>query len=148
MNRNPVQRGRWVVTLGAVIVIVACVLPWWRLGGGPGELAATSDIGLSDGLGFVMFIVAIATLLLIALPYAAEGPVSIDKPVSYLVLFLAALVAYGVRTFAMIQQNLILYIGQTPPIQPLRGPGFWIAALGLIVFARGVFELWEARRRF
>jgi hypothetical protein len=148
MNRNPVQRGRWVVTLGAVIVIVACVLPWWRLGGGPGELSARSDVGLSDGLGYLMFLAAIATLLLVALPYAAEGPVAIDRPISYLVLLLTACAAYGIRTFTMIQQDLILYIGQTPPIQPLRGPGYWGAALGLVVLARGVFELWEARHRF
>jgi hypothetical protein len=147
MNRNPVQRGRWVVTLGAVIIIGACFLPWWRLGGGQGELAATSDVGFA-GSGYLMFLAAVATLFLVVLPYAAEGPVAIDKPITYLVLLLTAFVAYGLRAIAMLQDNLILYIGQTPPVQPLRGPGFWIAALGLVVFARGVFELWEARSRF
>ena len=147
MLRNPVQRGRWVITVGAIIVIVACVLPWWRLGGGPGELAARSDIGISDGQGFLLFLAAVATLFLITLPYAAESPIAIDRPVSYVVLLGLAFVAYGLRVVSMLDSGLLLYIGQTPPIQPLRGPGFWLAAFGLIVYARGVFELWEARHR-
>lgn len=145
---SPVQRGRWTVTIGAVVLVLACFLQWWRLGGGPGELPATTGIGLSDGAGFAFFLIGVATLLLIALPYATEGPMAIDQPLSYVVLFGLALVAYCVRTFIMFESGLLLYTGQTPPIQPLRGPGYWIAALALVVFARGVFELWEARRRF
>ncbi|MGD0861374.1 MAG: hypothetical protein ABSA21_01260 [Candidatus Limnocylindrales bacterium] len=148
MHHSPIQRGRWIVTVGAMILVVACMLQWWQLGGGPGELAARSDIGVTDGWGFLLFLAAVATLLLITLPYAAESPIAIDKPISYLVLLCVALAAYVLRIVAMLQAGLLLYTGQTPPIQPLRGPGFWLAALGLIVFARGVFELWEARRRF
>jgi hypothetical protein len=147
MNNNPVQRGRWVVTLGAVILVVASFIPWWRLGGGTGELPARSDIGIS-GVGIVVFLAAVATLFLVVLPYAAEGPVAIDKPISYLALLVVAFGAFCVHVVGMLQEGLILYTGQTPPIQPLRGPGLWIAVLGLVVFARGVFELWEARSRF
>ena len=148
MDNSPVQRGRWVVTVGAVMILGASVLQWWRLGGGPGELSAQSDIGISDGFGFLLFLTAVATLLLISLPYAAEAPIAIDRPISYVLLLTVASLAYCARIVSMLQQGLLLYTGQTPPIQPLRGPGFWLAAVGLIVFARGVFELWEARRRF
>jgi hypothetical protein len=148
MHRNPVQRGRWVVTAGAVIIVVACMLQWWQLGGGAGELPARTDIGISEGPGFLLFLAAVAVLFLVALPYATESPVAIDKPISFLLLFGIALVAYALRTVAMLEQGLLLYAGQTPPVQPLRGPGYWLAALGLIVFARGVFELWDARQRF
>ena len=151
MNRSPIQRGRWVVTVGALVIIAASFLQWWQLGGGKDELPARSDIGLGsqlDGFGFLFFLVAVATLLLITLPYAAEGPVAIDRPVSFVALLGVAFVAYALRTITMLQEGLLLYTGQTPPIQPLRGPGYWIGALGLVIFARGVFELWEARRRF
>ena len=148
MNRNPVQGGRWVVTVGAIVIVAACLIQWWQLGGGPGELPSRSDVGISDGRGFILFLAAVATLLLGTLPYAAEGPIAIDRPISYLFLFGIAFVAYVVRAISMYQQSLILYLGQTPPIQPLRGPGFWLAAIGLVIFARGVFDLWEARRRF
>lgn len=154
MNHSPIQRGRWVVTVGAVTLVGASLLQWWQLGGGPGELSANSGIGLApvdgsaDPFGFLLFLAAVATLLLIALPYAAEAPIAIDRPISYVLLLAVAFVAYCARIVTMLQQGLLLYTGQTPPIQPLRGPGFWLAAVGLIVFARGVFELWEARRRF
>jgi hypothetical protein len=156
MDQNPIQRGRWVVTAGAVVIVASCLLQWWRLGGGPGELSAISGIGLAPAgssdpsgiLGLVLFLSAIATLLLITLPYAAESPMSIDRPVSYLLLLGVAVVAYVARIFTMLGSGLLLYAGQTPPIQPLRGPGFWLAAVGLMIFARGVFEFWEARRRF
>jgi hypothetical protein len=154
LNRNPVQGGRWVVTIGAVVIIASCLLQWWQLGGGPGELPAKAGDafartgGWADGFGFLLFLAAVATLLLVALPYAAEAPIAIDRPISYLLLLGVAVVAYVLRTISMLQQHLLLYIGQTPPIQPLRGPGFWAAAIGLLFFARGVFELWEARRRF
>jgi len=29
----------------------------------------------------------------------------------------------------------------------LRGPGYWLAAVALVIFARGVFEMWESRRQ-
>jgi hypothetical protein len=136
-----------VVTIGAVVIVVACFLQWWQLGGGPGELAATSGIGITDS-GFLLFIAAVVTILLIALPYMSDGPVSIDRPVSYLLLLGVAVVAFAWRVVDMMTKGLLLYQGQTPPIQPLRGPGFWIAALGLMIMARGVFELWDARHRF
>jgi hypothetical protein len=34
------------------------------------------------------------------------------------------------------------------PIPPLRGPGFWLAAVGLLVLARGVFEVVDSRRAY
>jgi hypothetical protein len=147
MMNSPIQRGRWVVTIGAVVIVVSCFLQWWSLGGGPGELDATTGIGISDS-GFLLFIAAVATLLLVALPYMSDGPVAIDRPVSFLALLAIAVVAFAWRVADMYGKGLLLYTGQTPPVQPLRGPGFWIAAFGLVIFARGVFELWEARRRF
>jgi len=146
MNQSPVQRGRWIVTIGAVVVMVSDFMQWWRLGGGPNELPATTGVGISDTTGFILFLAAVATLLLITLPYAASGPVALDRPMSYLILLLIGVVAFVARIATMIQSGLLLYTGQTPPIQPLRGPGFWLAAVGLVILARGVFELWEARR--
>jgi hypothetical protein len=154
MNRSPIQGGRWIVTVGAMVIVVSCLLQWWQLGGGPGELSANTGNafartgGWADGFGFLLFLAAVATLLLITLPYAAEGPVAIDRPISFVLLLGVAFVAYCLRAISMLEEGLLLYTGQTPPIQPLRGPGFWIAAVGLMIFARGVFELWEARRRF
>jgi hypothetical protein len=129
-----------------VVLIVADFMQWWSLGGGPNELPATTGVGISDTTGYFMFLAGVATLLLIILPYAFSGPVAIDNPLTFLILLLAAVAAFVGAIGSMIQRGLLLYTGQTPPIQPLRGPGFWLAAAGLLIFARGVFELWEARR--
>jgi hypothetical protein len=145
---NTLQHGRWIVAVGAVMLVVASFMQWWLLGGGENELPAQAGIGIEDPAGLLLFLAALATLLLITLPYAAEGPVAVDQPISYVLLFAVAFFAYCVRTFTMYQGGLLFYSGQTPPVQPLRGPGYWLAAVALIIFARGVFEMWEARKRF
>jgi hypothetical protein len=150
---NTLQHGRWIVAVGAVMLVVASFMQWWLLGGGPGELPANSGIGIYgltglEPAGLLLFLAALATLLLISLPYAAEGPVAIDQPLSYVILCATAFFAYCLRTFTMYQGGLLFYNGQTPPVQPLRGPGYWLAAVALVIFARGVFEMWEARKRF
>jgi hypothetical protein len=145
---NTLQHGRWIISVGAVLLVISAFLQWWLLGGGKGELPAQTGMGIEDGAGFLLFVTGLATLLLIALPYAAEGPMAIDQPITYVILLAAAVTAYCVRTFTMYQGGLLFYTGQTPPVQPLRGPGYWLAAIALIIFARGVFELWEARKRF
>jgi len=48
----------------------------------------------------------------------------------------------------MLEEKVVALHRPDAPIQPLRGLGFWFAAVGLIIFARGVFEFWDARRRF
>jgi hypothetical protein len=150
---NTLQHGRWIVSVGAVMLVVSSFLQWWVLGGGAGELPAQSGIGI-DGVGtenwagLVLFLAALATLLLIALPYAAEGPMAIDQPIAYVILLALACFGFFVRSFTMYQGGLLFYTGQTPPVQPLRGPGYWLAGVALLIFARGVFELWEARKRF
>jgi hypothetical protein len=145
---NTLAHGRWIIAVGAVTLMVACFLPWWRLGGEPGMLPAQSGVGVEDGAGFLFFLSGLLTVLLIALPYAAEGPMAIDQPLSYVVLLALAISSYCLRTFTMYQGGLLFYTGQTPPVQPLRGPGYWLAAVALVIFARGVFEVWEARKRF
>jgi len=145
---NTLQHGRWIVSVGAVALVISSFMQWWLLGGGQGELPAQTGMGVEDGAGLLLFLVGLATLLLIALPYAAEGPIAIDQPITYVLLLGVALLAYCVRTFTMYQGGLLFYTGQTPPVQPLRGPGYWLAAVALLIFARGVFEMWEARKRF
>lgn len=137
------MRGRWIVAIGAIILVGSSLLPWWQIGGGVGELSTQSSIGISDprvpGV-FVMFLAAIACLLLVTLPFASEKPIPIDHPVVYLGLLALAVFAY-VWSVALLAQRLLV------PWPPTRGWGFWLAAVGLILLARGVFEVFEERRR-
>ena len=140
MNYTSATRGRWIVTLGAVVLVGSSLMQWWQIGGGVGELPAQSGVGISDGRVFLMFLAAVACLLLVTLPFASEKPIMIDHPMAYLALFAVALGAYVWRV-------VVLASGQLVPWPPNHGIGFWLAAAGLVVLARGVFELFEEGRR-
>jgi hypothetical protein len=141
MSSSPAARGRLVVVLGAIILIAACFLQWWQQGGGPGELPQRADIGISDGRVLLIFLAATASLFLVTLPMASEAPVAIDHPLSYVLLLLIAAIGFVLRLIDLIQHEVL-------PIPPLRGPGFWVALVGLLILARGVFEVVDSRRAY
>ena len=60
MNSSTAGRGRVVVAAGAIILIAACFLQWWQMGGGPG-LPELKDIGISDGRVLLIFLAATAS---------------------------------------------------------------------------------------
>jgi hypothetical protein len=140
MHYATAMRGRWIVAIGAIVIVGSSLLPWWQIGGGVGELSTQSGVGISDGRVFVMFLLAVACLLLVTLPFASERPIPIDHPLVYLGLLAVAVLAYVWRVVLLAQSLLV-------PWPPTRGWGFWLAAVGLILIARGVFEVFEERRR-
>jgi peptidoglycan/LPS O-acetylase OafA/YrhL len=140
MHYATAMRGRWIVAIGAIVIVGSSLLPWWQIGGGVGELSTQSGVGISDGRTFLMFLVAVACLLLVTVPFASEKPIPIDHPVVYLGLLALAIFAYVWRVILLAQLLLV-------PWPPQRGVGFWLAAVGLILLARGVFEVFEERRQ-
>jgi hypothetical protein len=141
MNYASATRGRWVVVIGAIVLVGSCWLPWWQVGGGPGELPAQGAIGFDAQTGPVvlMFVAAILTLMLATLPFASEKPLPIEHPVSYLTLFGVALVSFVWTVYLLQAANLF-------PWPPMRGLGPWVSIVGLVLMVRGVFELFEERR--
>jgi hypothetical protein len=140
MHYATATRGRWIVAIGAIVIVGSSLLPWWQIGGGVGELSTQSGVGISDGRTFLMFLVAVACLLLVTVPFASEKPIPIDHPVVYLGLLALAIFAYVWRVVLLAQLLLV-------PWPPTSGWGFWLAAVGLMLLARGVFEVFEERRR-
>ena len=103
MHRRPLGRGRSLAAFAGVLLVVGCVLPWWKIGGA--ETGITPETGNGfEGAGILVFLVGIATLALVALPYAAgDRPVGIDRWLSYLLLTVIGWVGLGlsvVRLFA------------------------------------------------
>ena len=81
MHRRPLGQGRTMAALAGVVILVGCVLPWWQLGGGEGLPLVSGNA--FEGSGIIVFGVGIATLALVALPYASERPTGIDRWLSF-----------------------------------------------------------------
>ena len=69
MHRRPLGRGRQLAALAAIVIVVACLLPWWGVGGGDGLPALSGNA--FEGSGILVFFAALAVIALLTLPYAA-----------------------------------------------------------------------------
>jgi len=134
MHRRPIGRGRVLAILGAVAVLVGCILPWYRVGGDAGTLPAIVYNGF-DGIGILAFIAALATLAIVALPYAVgDRPVGADRGLTYALI--TAFAIAGVAAWPL--QFLGELLGG---LLPDRAYGWWIALAGVAVLARAAFEI-------
>ena len=139
IHRRSLGRARWVAGIASVVLLVACVLPWYTAGGGVGIPAISGNA--FEGPGIVVFLVALATLALIALPYAAgDAPVAIDRWQSFAVLAIAGLVAYVVRLV-----QLVTSPAGPSSLTPDRAPGLWLAGIALLALAWAAFDLASSR---
>jgi predicted tellurium resistance membrane protein TerC len=137
MHRRPLGRGRQLAALAAVIVIVGCLLPWWQFGGTSGELSKLSGNAF-EGSSILVFFAALATIALLALPYAAgDKPVGIDRSLSYAAVAIVGWIGLLLRAIDLATKGALAL--------PDRAPGLWLATLGLIVLSRAVYDL--ARER-
>jgi hypothetical protein len=141
MHRRPVGRARITAALGAVVMLAGCVLPWWTVGGGPAEMTPLSGNAF-DSLGIVVFLAALATIALIALPYATERPVTVDRWSSYVGIAVVAWLAFLYRLVDLFLQHALAF---EEPLDVLtRVPGLWVTAIGLVLVSRSAYDLWQA----
>jgi len=138
MHRRPLGRGRTLAALGAVLLVVGCVLPWWQLGGASG-IPAIGGNGF-EGAGIIVFLVGIATLALVALPYAVgDRPVGIDRWLSYLLLTALGWIGLGIRLVGLLIDGAFHF---TEPAQVFtNGPGLWLVIIGLILLSRATYDM-------
>jgi hypothetical protein len=132
VHRRPLGRGRTLAAIGALIVLVGCVLPWWRVGGEAGLPALAGNA--FEASGIVVFLVAAATLALLTLPYAAgDRPLEI-RWLAYLLLVVAGWIGLAMRVLDFV-------IDEPQALFPDRAPGLWLAAVGLAVLSRSVYDM-------
>jgi hypothetical protein len=135
MYRYPLGRGRRIAAVSAVVILIGCVLPWYTAGGQVGGLPPVTGNAF-EASGIVVFLVALATLALVTLPYAAgDRPVAIERWQPYLIVLVIGVLGLGLRVFDLAHADL----DRIWP--PTRSPGLWIAGLGLIGLARATFEI-------
>jgi hypothetical protein len=138
MHRRPLGGGRTLAALGAVVILVGCILPWWQVAQ-PGGLPPLSGNAL-EGSGIIVLLVAVATLLLVALPYAVgDRPTAIDRWEAYAFLAVVGWIGFGWRIVQLLAAGAFRF---TEPLQAFtNGPGLWVAAIGLGILSRAVFRM-------
>lgn len=118
--------------MAAILLVAGSVLPWYRLGGDGGLPAIVYRA--FDGTGILAFLAGLATLALIALPYAmGDRPTGIDRAIAFGLLAVAAIV------------GIVLWIPNVVAgpegLLPDRAYGFWMTVLGAILLARAAYDI-------
>jgi hypothetical protein len=133
VHRRTLGRGRRLAFLGVVIVLVSAALPWFTLGGGPGELTPLT-YNVWDGAGLATLLAALATVAVMTLPYAmVDRPVAVDRGITYGLLAIVGVV--GVALW------IIQFVVTPEGFLPDRAPGLWVATVGVIVLCRAAYEI-------
>jgi len=133
LHRRPVGRGRLLAGLSAVILIISCVPAWWTAGSAAEGLPQISGNAF-DGPSIAVFLVALATLALITLPYASDRPVSFDRWWAYAAFAVVGWIGLGLRMF-----NVIVTPGGLETITPDRAIGLWVSIVGLALLSRAAY---------
>jgi hypothetical protein len=126
-------RGRRLAALGAVLMLTACLLPWYRV---VGDLP-TTEMRAFDGPGMLAFVAAVATLALLAFRWArasTDAPV-IDRPIAFVLLAGAALLGVVLWPFGVLDEPRGLL--------PDRAPGLWLALAAAVVLVVAAAETWR-----
>lgn len=143
MYRRPLGRPRVIAILAALVMLAGCVLPWWS-SSGPTGLPGLSGNAF-EGSGIVIFIVAVAVLALVTLPYAmGDRPTALDSWLSYLLLTGAAWLALISRVVDLALQNAFVF--RSPDEVFTHGPGLVLVVLSMILLSEAVFEMARQRR--
>jgi hypothetical protein len=138
MHRRPLGQGRTLAAVSGVIIVAGSFLPWFRLGGTDGLPLVSGNA--FEGSGILVFLVGVATLALVALPYAVgDRPTAIDRPLAYGILAVVGWIGFGWRVFDLFMQGAFSF---TEPIQVFtNGPGLWLCGLGLALLSRAVYQM-------
>ena len=102
-------------------------------------ITALSGNGL-DGSGILVFLVGLATIALVVLPYAVgDRPLGLDRWLTFAILAVAGWIGFG---WQVIQLALNGQFQFTAPAEVFtNGPGVWIAALGLVILSRAAWTM-------
>jgi hypothetical protein len=144
MHRRPLGRPRILAVVSAILMIVGSILPWWT-SGGRDALPAISGNAF-EGSGILVFVVALAVVALVSLPYAAgDRPVAADRWLSYLLLLGVGWIGLAARAVDLAIPGAFAF--REPADVVTRGPGILIVVLGLALLSSAVFEMAGERRR-
>lgn len=133
MHRRSLGHGRRLAAIGAIILAVGCLLPWYTIGG-DGGLPPQVYRSVDYLPGVIAFLAALATLALVILPYAmGPRPSGFDRGLVFGILAIAALL--GVTVW------LPVTLSVPQGLLPDRAYGFWISLVGAIILCRAAYDI-------
>ena len=139
MHRRPVGRARLLAAIAAAVAAAGCLPRWWSVGGANG-LPALSGNGF-DGFGIVVFIVGLATIALVTLPYATDRPVSADRWPAYAILAAVGWLGFALRIVDLAALGAFSFAA--PAEVFTSAPGLWVSGVGLAALARAAYDVFR-----
>jgi uncharacterized membrane protein YbhN (UPF0104 family) len=138
MHRRPLGQGRTLAALGGLLIVVGSILPWWRLEQEGGLPALTGNA--FEGSGILVFLSGVATLALVALPYAiGDRPTSLDRWYAFALLAVVGWVGLAWRVVDLVLSGAFRFVEPTQVFT--SGPGLWVAGLGLAILSRATYRM-------
>jgi hypothetical protein len=131
MSRRSLGRGRLLVGIGAIVILLACLFPWGQTAG---VGLPPERTGAFDGFGILVFIAAVALLALLVLPYAGgDQPIALDRPIVFAVVLGVGALGFLLKLVQLIQDDVLGL--------PDRSLGLWLAGIGLAIAFWGAAEM-------
>lgn len=127
-------RSRLLIAIGALVTLLGCFLPWYTVGG---EALPAESSNAFDGAGIVVFVVAVALLAMLAVPYAArdqQQQLRLEGLGPFVLLVTVGMLGLALRIFQL--------SGESALGLPDRALGLWLAGIGLVICAWGTAELY------
>lgn len=118
-------------------MLIGCVLRWWTVGGSNG-LPQVDGNGF-DGMGIVVFVIALLTIAVVTLPYATDRPVAADRWPAYAILTAVGWLAFVVRLVDLASIGALAFSQPTEVVT--NGPGLWVTGVGLAMLARAAYDI-------
>jgi len=136
-HRRPVGRARILAAAGAAVMLLGAVLRWWTVGGNNGlpEISGNAF----DGMGIVVFVVALVTIAIVTLPYATDRPVAADQWLSYAILAAVGWLAFVIRVVDLAAIGALSI--PEPTAIFTNGPGLWVTGVGLAMLGRAAYDI-------
>jgi hypothetical protein len=127
-----------MAAIAAPLIVIGPILQWWQVGGTPG-IPMESGNGL-PGVGIIIFLVGIATVALLALPYAAgDRPTGLDRWLSFALLAVAGWLAFAWRLIELAMLGAFQFAEPSQVIT--HSIGIWVTGIGLAVLARAAWTM-------
>jgi hypothetical protein len=127
-----------MAAIAAPFIVIGPILQWWQVGGTPG-IPMESGNGL-PGVGIIIFLVGIATVALLALPYAAgDRPTGLDRWLSFALLAVAGWLAFAWRLIELAMLGAFQFAEPSQVIT--HSIGIWVTGIGLAVLARAAWTM-------